>query len=104
MRRPAGPTVEREAGTRGRIPPDRGPFSPMHEVLYATTRRDFFLRAGLGFGSLALAAMMGETHARADVPEIDPARPLAPRSPHFDARADSVIFLFMEGGPSHIDL
>ena len=69
----------------------------------SSTRRDFFLRAGLGFGSLALSALMAEK-AAADAPEIDPTRPLAPRLPHFAAKADSVIFLFMEGGPSHIDL
>ena len=40
----------------------------------------------------------------AEVPEIDPLRPLAPRPPHFAAKAKSCIFLFMEGGPSHIDL
>jgi hypothetical protein len=68
-----------------------------------TSRRDFFLRAGLGFGSLALSSLLAES-ALADVPEIDPLRPLAPRSPHFAAQADSVIFLFMEGGPSHVDL
>ena len=72
-------------------------------VEWATSRRDFLARAGLGFGGLALAAMMAE-EAGAEVPEIDPLRPLAPRPPHFGARAKSVIFLFMEGGPSHIDL
>jgi hypothetical protein len=72
-------------------------------VTVQSTRRDFFLRAGLGFGSLALASMM-DREATADVPEIDPTAPLAPRPPHFVAKAKSVIFLFMEGGPSHIDL
>ena len=71
---------------------------------WATSRRDFLARAGLGFGGLALAAMLAEEDARAEVPTIDPLRPVAPRSPHFAAKADSVIFLFMEGGPSHIDL
>jgi hypothetical protein len=62
---------------------------PHHEL--TTTRRDFLLRAGGGFGSLALSALLGENRAFA-----------SPR-PHFPARAKSVIFLFMEGGPSHID-
>ena len=70
---------------------------------WASTRREFFLRAGLGFGSLALSSMMAGD-ATADVPEIDPRNPLAPRPPHFGAKAKSVIFLFMEGGPSHVDL
>jgi hypothetical protein len=42
----------------------------------------------------------GEPSASASAP----ATPLAPRTPHFAARAKSVIFLFMEGGPSHLDL
>jgi hypothetical protein len=72
-------------------------------VEWAVTRRDFFLRAGLGFGSLALSSLLNSP-AQGDSPELDPLHPLAPRPPHFPARADAVIFLFMEGGPSHIDL
>src|SRR2546425_649109 len=37
-------------------------------------------------------------------PVIDPLNPFAPRRPHFAPRAKSVIFLFMVGGPSHVDL
>ena len=74
-----------------------------HPIDWSTTRRDFFLRSGLGFGSLALGAMLGE-FAHSENPQIDPIRPLAAREPHHLSRADSVIFLFMEGGPSHIDL
>jgi hypothetical protein len=48
-----------------------------------------------GFGALALAALQAENAA---------ANPLAPRMPHFAPRARRVIFLFMQGGPSHIDL
>ncbi len=75
---------------------------PHHEP--ATSRRDFLARAGLGFGGLALAAMLAEDEARAEAPSINSLKPLAPRPPHFASRADRVIFLFMEGGPSHIDL
>jgi hypothetical protein len=74
-----------------------------HPVEWSPTRRDFFLRAGLGFGSLALASLLAES-GHAESPDIDPLRPLARRVPHFAALADSVIFLFMEGGPSHVDL
>ena len=73
-----------------------------HKV-WATTRRDFLTRAGLGFGALAFSAMMAD-EARGDSPEIDPLHPLAPRVPHLAPKAKSCIFLFMEGGPSHIDL
>src|SRR5689334_12895733 len=57
-------------------------------------------RSAVGFGHLALAAML------ADETRAEPARivdPLAARSPHFPARAKRVIFLFMKGGPSHVD-
>ncbi len=70
---------------------------------WATTRRDFLAKAGLGFGALALSSMLAD-EARADSPEIDPLHPLAPRPTHHAPKAKSCIFLFMEGGPSHIDL
>jgi hypothetical protein len=77
-------------------------------VEWVTNRRDFLTRAGLGFGGLALSALLGEEgglcSARAEAPEIDPTRPLSPRAPHFAPKAKCCIFLFMEGGPSHIDL
>jgi hypothetical protein len=79
-------------------------------VVWPTSRRDFLRRAGLGFGGLALASMLAEegliggSVARGEMPEVDPLRPLARRPPHHPARAKSCVFLFMEGGPSHIDL
>ena len=77
---------------------------PIPHVVFPSSRREFLTKAGLGFGGLALAAMMAEEDARAEVPEIDPLRPVAVRAPHHPARAKACIFLFMEGGPSHIDL
>ena len=65
----------------------------------ATSRREWLAHAGAGFGGLALASLVGESAARAAASD-----PLAPRPPHHPATAKSVIFLFMEGGPSHIDL
>ena len=59
------------------------------------TRRNMLAQTSLGFGSIALMSMLTE-EARA-------ANPLAPKRPHFPARAKRVIFLFMKGGPSHID-
>ena len=60
------------------------------------SRRDMLLSAGLGFGGLALAHLL---------PSELTAAPLAPvrPQPHHAPRAKSVIFLFMEGGPSHLD-
>ena len=62
------------------------------------SRRQLLQRAGAGFGSLALSALLAdETLA---VPAVGP---LAPKEPHFKARAKRVIFLFMPGGPSQVD-
>jgi hypothetical protein len=73
------------------------PAMPHVELL--TTRRDFLLRGGTGFGALALTALLQEGRAHA----ADPS-PVAVKPPHFAPKAKSCIFLFMEGGPSHIDL
>jgi hypothetical protein len=61
------------------------------------SRRDLLRQSALGFGSLALASMLGET---ANAAASDP---LAVKPPHFAARAKRVIFLFMSGGPSQVD-
>ena len=75
---------------------------PHHELM--TTRRDFLTRAGGGFGALALASLLQGTTLGASLSNSGPAvSPLAPRLPHFAPKAKSVIFLFMEGGPSHLD-
>src|SRR2546422_5510693 len=74
----------------------------------STSRRRFLARAGGGFGLLALASLLdrdGLLGAEGSRPAgHSPANPLAPRPPHFPPRARSVIFLFMSGGPSHVDL
>jgi len=71
----------------------------MHVPLFHS-RREFLRLAGGGFGSLAFAAMVaGEESARAGA-----ASPFLPKKPHFEPKAKRVIFLFMEGGPSHVDL
>ena len=72
----------------------------MHVPLF-TSRRDFLRSAGGEFGALALSALAAEARA-SEAPRA--ADPLAPKKPHFAAKAKSVIFLFMEGGPSHVDL
>ncbi len=65
------------------------------------TRRWFFRQCGVGLGTVALHALMGD-RARADVPSAPD--PLAPRAPHFAPRAKRVIFLFQAGAPSHLEL
>jgi hypothetical protein len=66
-----------------------------------SSRREFLARAGGGFGAIALAYMMAEDGLLAMQAGAAPGVPIGP---HHAARARSVIWLFMEGGPSHIDL
>jgi hypothetical protein len=63
-------------------------------------RRSFLRNAGCGFGAVALAAMLREESLLADEKLLDP---LAPKKPHFEPKVKRVIFLFMSGGPSHVD-
>src|SRR5947209_6732770 len=66
-----------------------------------SSRREFFTRAGSGLAGIALANMLAEDGYAA---RSAPADPLGAKKPHHPATAKSVIFLFMEGGPSHVDL
>ncbi|MDR3637167.1 MAG: DUF1501 domain-containing protein [Isosphaeraceae bacterium] len=61
------------------------------------SRRTLLQETGCGFGYLALAGLAAERAAAAT------GNPLSPRSPHFTPRAKRVIFLFMQGGVSHVD-
>jgi hypothetical protein len=63
-------------------------------------RRDLLARTGTGFGMLALAGLFAD-EANAAVPRD--VNPLAPRPPHFPAKAKHVVHLFMNGGPSQVD-
>src|SRR5262245_57051251 len=63
------------------------------------SRRQFLGNAGGGFGLLALAALLHDEGLLA----AESAFPLAPRRPHHPAKAKRVIFLFMAGGPSHLE-
>src|SRR5262249_40950842 len=66
------------------------------------TRRWFLKDCAVGLGTIALHALL-QDHALG-APASSPADPLAPRQPHFRRRAKNVIFLFMAGGPSHLEL
>ena len=68
-----------------------------------TTRRDFLKKAGAGFGMLALTDLLGMDKLRAPSPP-EVLNPMAPRIAHFPAKAKSVIWLFMEGAPSAVDM
>ncbi|MBI4906224.1 MAG: DUF1501 domain-containing protein [Acidobacteria bacterium] len=64
----------------------------MEHIRLTRNRREFLTDAFGGFGALAFASMLaGETN------------PLAPKAPHMAAKAKNVIFLFMAGGPSHVE-
>ncbi|MDB6120628.1 MAG: hypothetical protein JWO08_4409 [Verrucomicrobiaceae bacterium] len=75
--------------------------SPLHDPPHLT-RRQLFSRCSMGLGSIALSNLMNQGAAAAPAPNIG--NPLAPRRSHFPARAKNVIFLFMAGGPSQLDL
>jgi uncharacterized protein (DUF1501 family) len=80
--------------------------NPAPHSIPALTRRDFLTRSGFGFGGLAASYLLGLDgfKTRAGNVPIDPLNPLASRVTTHRATAKSVIFLFMEGGPSHLDL
>jgi hypothetical protein len=71
--------------------------------LLNSTRRHFFGHCGVGLGSIALGSLLAEDCGAAIEPP-DLRDPLAPRPPHFAPRAKRVIFLFMAGGPSQLEL
>ena len=78
------------------------------KLLCGRTRRQFLWEVGAGFGSVALAGMLGDdgflgTQAHAADGVSAWQNPLAPKKPHFTPKAKSIIFLYMYGGPSHID-
>jgi hypothetical protein len=74
------------------------------------SRRDFLRHAGGGLGTIALAALLHDDGllaprgAAAAAGAGDRTAYMLPRPPHFEPRARRVIYLFMHGGPSHVDL
>lgn len=76
-------------------------FDPLGNPACSLTRRAFLERSGAGLsllGALSAGGLFGRAYAAPDATD-----PLAPRNPHFDAKAKRVIFLFMFGGPSQMD-
>src|SRR5829696_5813027 len=65
---------------------------------FTTSRRTFLKRAGGGFGMVALTSLLGEQGLLASE------NPFTPKPTHFAPKAKRVIFPFMSGGPSHVDL
>ncbi|HET6328497.1 MAG TPA: DUF1501 domain-containing protein [Planctomycetaceae bacterium] len=80
---------------------------PDKYALRETTRRHFFADCGVGLGSMALASLLSEGKLWAGASTASDPRqtnPLAAGLPHFAAKAKRVIFLFMAGGPSQLEL
>ena len=78
-----------------------------HANFCGRTRREFLWETGAGFTGLALSGLLDADFLSRQAVAADGQRkfvnPLAPKDPHFDPKATSVIFLYMYGGPSHID-
>lgn len=75
-----------------------------HPLELTTSRREFLKRAGAGFGMLGLAGLLNADGSLAEPLDNRLLDPLSPRPGHFPAKAKSVIWLFMYGGPSGFDL
>jgi hypothetical protein len=78
----------------------RNPEREASHIPLAYSRRDLLFRSGAGFGGLALSALLAQEGALA-APKSS--NPLGAKRPHFEPKAKAVIFLFMVGGPSHIE-
>ena len=74
------------------------------EQLLKLTRRQLFQDCRVGIGAIALASLIAEDASAAGKRAPVGRNPLAPKPPHFPAKAKRVIFLHMAGGPSHLDL
>ena len=79
------------------------PDGPLKNPCEQPSRREFLLRTGGGLGSIALASLLKQDALLASSPPSQES-PLAPGSTHFAPRAKRIIYLFMHGGPSHVDL
>jgi hypothetical protein len=75
-----------------------------HRALHTPTRRDFVYSLGASLGSVAFSSLLAaETNRQSAIGNRQSASPLSPKPSHHAAKAKHVIFLMMEGGPSHID-
>ena len=73
------------------------------DELRTMTRRHFFEKGGFGIGALALTTLLNNKLFAANQ-SAEPASPLSPRPSHFPAKAKNIIYLFMAGAPSQLDL
>src|SRR6266852_923424 len=76
--------------------------TPEDKLLQFETRRQFFSRCGVGVGKIALASLIAEQLRSAESAKA--VNPTAPKPPHFPAKVKNVIYLFMAGAPSQLEL
>ena len=76
--------------------------SPTPNPIQQQTRRHFFSDCALGVGKIALASLLTQANRLSAMPPVT--NPMAVRAPHFTARAKNVIYMFMAGGPSQLEL
>ncbi|MCH7904596.1 MAG: DUF1501 domain-containing protein [Armatimonadetes bacterium] len=76
----------------------------MINALKNITRRALFRQMGYGIGATALSSLLMKPGVKALLPTQDPVNPLAAKPSHFPAKAKNVIYLFMAGAPSQVDM
>jgi hypothetical protein len=74
-----------------------------HTPIRLLTRREMLRKMGTGLGMVGLAALMRDANLLVPAAGASPANPLAPKSPHFPARAKHIIHIYLNGGPSQVD-
>lgn len=72
-------------------------------VTQPQTRREMLATCANGFGTVALASLLNQSAFGVEATSTGEKNPFAARKPHFDAKAKSVIFLYMDGGVSQVD-
>ena len=60
-------------------------------------------RSACGFGAVALSTLLADPGFAGHTDQVDAGNPLAPKKPHFPAKVEHVIYLYMDGGPSQVD-
>ncbi|CAN5775644.1 DUF1501 domain-containing protein [soil metagenome] len=82
------------------LPPRPAPW-----MVPVPSRREFLRQSGGGLGALALSWLLQQDAVRAGTgtDSVNPNNPLAPRPPHFEPKVQRIIYLFMHGGPSHLE-
>src|SRR6266496_4272999 len=82
------------------VAPQPGEIDPLQSL----TRRHFFGRCAMGLGGIALASLLCERKLFGAAAAGASVNPMAPKAPHFKPRAKNIIYLFMAGGPSQLEL